>query len=93
MGIKKKKTDEEESKDKKKKSTGPFSSLVGGFADFGKAFGGNKKKEEVKKEKSSLPTLNSAQIAAEKGNVKKDIGVKSWLVYKNYKKAHNMITW
>ncbi|MFT4297742.1 MAG: hypothetical protein ACMXX5_00970 [Candidatus Woesearchaeota archaeon] len=90
MGIKKK-NESKDSENKKEKSANPFASLVGGFKELGSAFSGNKPESSKKPEKKEKE--NPVQKKTEQGNAESDSSNKSWLVYKNYKKAHKMIAW
>ncbi|MCB9359190.1 hypothetical protein H6503_04625 [Candidatus Woesearchaeota archaeon] len=90
---KKKKMEEEAAKMKKQRSNNPFASIVDGFSELGAAFGGNSKKKADSKKKSGEIVLNSLQESTEKSNCSASSSIKSWLSYKNYKKAHKMIAW
>lgn len=85
-------TDPIKKEDAPKKSNNPFTSLAGGFRDLGNAFSGNKGKKKDKKDDDEIK-IDSVQENLEKKRAEDDASLKSWLAYKNYKKAHEMIAW
>ncbi|MFT4303860.1 MAG: hypothetical protein ACMXYG_04800 [Candidatus Woesearchaeota archaeon] len=85
------KKEKEEAK-KTKPNNNPFTAVFDGFADLGSALtGSNKSSKKTHKHKPQPvdPVKQASEIDAAKG----DSGAKAWLVYKNYKKAHQMIAW
>lgn len=77
----------------KAKSSNPFVAVFEGFKDLGQALTGGKGNKDKKKAAAKTPSLNKVQKDNEKKNASSDASQKSWLVYKNYKKGHDMIAW
>tara|TARA_B100000315_G_C14577777_1_gene588811 strand:- start:1517 stop:3061 length:1545 start_codon:yes stop_codon:yes gene_type:complete len=64
----------------------PFKAIFSGFGDAFKFVTPDKKPKKKK-------GLNSYQIDEEKSKAKKDLIIRMWTCYKNYKKGHKMISW
>jgi len=66
---------------------GPFTSVAKGFGELFGAFRPHKPVMAVKKKMSKY------FVEQEIKNCKTDLSYKTWTTYKNYKKAHKMVTW
>jgi hypothetical protein len=97
LGIKRKKK-AESSKKAKKNNPDPFTALISGFKELGAAFSTKKPTAEQKDDSGEAKTdynegLKPFDRKKENGNAAGLSSAKSWLAYKNYKKANKMITW
>lgn len=64
----------------------PFTSVFKGAGELGKAF-------RVTKRRKKVPKQELFRIQKEKNAAKEAIKGRMWITYKNYKKAHKMMTW
>ncbi|MFT4343661.1 MAG: hypothetical protein ACMXYE_02840 [Candidatus Woesearchaeota archaeon] len=98
LGIKKHeaKVTEEAKKNSPKQSSNPFAAAFDGFKEIGSAFrlsSGKKSDSDKNNNNKKLSKADVLKKKAEEGAAKKDASARSWLLYKNYKKAHKMIAW
>ena len=70
--------------------SGPFISVGKGFAELFTAF---RTPKELKQKKPKISRQDAYKDKKEKGKAEKDAKGTLWTTYKNYKKAHSMVTW
>lgn len=88
-----KKEEQEAEKKKKPKTPGamdPFTSIVMGFAELGSAFFPKYEKEKKQKKAPGVHPLVKNASSSDAGTHAKGT---AWAIYKNFKKAHKLLSW